>query len=133
MSNHPGEAAPHNHPDDIPLQRFWLRVVYRRAGDDEGLTIHVFGPAAGSRQEVLRFDCFRSQPHYHLGWSYRNEPFTPIEADDPFGWALEKLAERAQDLLIQADAEPMSNAELSELPHVLAAIEARGRALARNA
>jgi hypothetical protein len=104
-------------------------VVYRHAGDDEGLTLHVFGPAAGGEQEVLRFDCFRRQPHYHLGWSYRDEPLVPIAAADPFAWSLEQLRTNPQALLQRAHAEPMRPEELSLLPAVIDDLRARGESL----
>ncbi len=34
--------------------------------DDGGITIGVYGDAGGERAQVLRFDCFRSGPHYHM-------------------------------------------------------------------
>jgi hypothetical protein len=67
---------------DIAIGRFRIRLVYRRNDIDEGLTVHVFGPAGGRDEEMLRFDCFRAQPHYHLAWSYREAPFVPIAQPD---------------------------------------------------
>ena len=34
--------------------------------DDGGVTIGVYGDASGERAQVLRFDCFRRGPHYHM-------------------------------------------------------------------
>lgn len=34
--------------------------------DDGGITIGVYGEAGGERAQVLRFDCFRGGPHYHM-------------------------------------------------------------------
>ena len=39
--------------------------------NDEGICIHVYGnDIPGEDKELLRFDCFRINPHYH----YRNKP-----------------------------------------------------------
>jgi hypothetical protein len=112
--------------ESIRVGRFEFRVVYREVGGDEGVTVHLFGPHQGASEEVLRFDCFREQPHYHLGWSYRDEPFTRIESADPFEWTLEQLASDLNGLLAQAAAEPMSRDELDELKTAVAEIRRRG-------
>ncbi len=52
--------------------RFGLEL--RTLGDDGGLAIHVLTDLCGSSSheyseetEILAFDCFRLQPHYHYG------------------------------------------------------------------
>ena len=81
-----------------------LAMVYRRFTADEGLTIHVFGPVEGSEHEILRFDCFKNHPHYHLGFSYLDEPRQTIDDPNPFAWTLGELAERFPDYLTRARA-----------------------------
>ncbi len=115
--------------------RFTFKVVFRNVGDDRGLAIHVYGPVASAEnevatEEVLRFDCFEQQPHYHLAWSYRNDPFVRIDAQDPFEWALSKLRGDMAGLLSGAGALPMNVDEAAALHTTLSSIEKQGRAIA---
>ena len=114
--------------------RFRLKVALRNVEDDRGLAIHVYGPTADSdEEEVLRFDCFEKEPHYHLAWSYRNEPFTRIESSDPFAWAISKLRDNIETLLQQASSLPMSESEKVDLQSMLSTIERQGREIASAA
>ena len=81
-----------------------LALVYRSFSVDQGLTIHVFGPVDGEEHEILRFDCFKNHPHYHLGFSYLDEPRETIDDPDPFNWAAGELAQRFPDYLARACA-----------------------------
>ena len=81
-----------------------LALAYRQFSVDEGLTIHVFGPVEGEEHEILRFDCFKNHPHYHLGFSYLDAPRETIYDPDPFNWALGELAQRFPDYLARARA-----------------------------
>ncbi len=111
--------------------RFRFAVAFRIVESEQGLAIHVHGPTADSGdEEVLRFDCFQKEPHYHLAWSYRNDPFIPIHSEDPFAWAVNTLRDEIQDLLRMAAARPMSETEMAALPSTLSAIEHQGRAFA---
>ena len=111
------------------IGRFTFELAFRELSDDRGLAIQVFGPTASGAEEVLRFDCFEKTPHYHLGWSYRQAPFVPIAAADPFGWAVAQIGEHINTLLKQADAHEMNESELTLLAKVLTEIETSGRAL----
>jgi hypothetical protein len=83
---------------------YQLALVHRNVGTDGGPTLHVFGPVAGADTEILRFDCFRKAPHYHLGISYRDTPVQPIEHQEPLAWVLSELSERFPDYLARAEA-----------------------------
>lgn len=123
----PGQPAAADRGDDIAVGRFRFRLVHRRVEGDQGLAIHVFGPRKGVEEEVLRFDCFLNQPHYHLGWSYRDERFIEIEAADPFAWVLERIQTGLNALLGQAGADLMEAVELEALPAAVAVMRRRGR------
>jgi hypothetical protein len=79
-----------------------LALVYRHVNVDEGPTVHVFGPVEGKEQEILRFDCFKKGPHYHLGIAYLNEPVHSIDASDPFAWVLAELGQNFPDYLARS-------------------------------
>lgn len=51
--------------------RFGLEM--RTVGADGGPAIHVLGDVAGQEIELLAFDCFCVNPHYHDGPRYKNE------------------------------------------------------------
>lgn len=103
------------------LGRFVFLTEYRDVGNDKGLTLRVLGPTASSQQEeILRFDCFEKQPHYHVGFSM---PPVPIEAPDPFRWTIEKLRQEFGQLLLDAGALPLNANEENTLADILAVIE----------
>lgn len=106
-------------------------LEHRDVGADGGLTIHVFGPKEGKDEELLRFDCFRVTPHYHLGLSYRDAPHIEIDDSDPFTWSLELLASSFEKLLEDAGADMTDrSAWQGELASVLESLERSGQALA---
>lgn len=127
-----GNKAAASTGNDILLGRFKFRVVYRVAGDDQGLTIHVFGPRLGSAEEVLRFDCFRDQPHYHLGWSYRDERFTEIQDSAPFDWAVRQIRSNMNALLDSAEADSMNDSEVAGLLDAADLIQHLGETIERD-
>ena len=81
---------------------------------------------------MLRFDCFEHEPHYHLAWSYRSEPFIRIDATDPFSWALGKIGHDVNALLAAASAEPMDDVELGALEATLDQVRAEGDRILAN-
>ncbi|MDG2070554.1 MAG: hypothetical protein P8J55_02210 [Pseudomonadales bacterium] len=81
-----------------------LALVYRTVRTDEGPTVHVFGPVNGDEEEILRFDCFREMPHYHLGFGYLEKPVISIEQSDPLAWVLSELSRRFDEYLELSEA-----------------------------
>src|ERR1700752_4755028 len=59
---------------------------------DEGLSIHVFATESGN--ELLRFDCFDENPHYHYMYHRLDPPssdhvdFDAVVNGDPLQWVL---------------------------------------------
>ena len=41
--------------------------AYRDLSSDQGVGIHAWGDVDGEEVELLRFDCFDHEPHYHYG------------------------------------------------------------------
>jgi hypothetical protein len=76
--------------------------------DDRGVSIHVFGDQQGERRELLRFDCFDEDPHYHyVCWEpMANEVLhlDPVADGDPLAWALERIRTRLAPMLVRAGA-----------------------------
>lgn len=78
--------------------RFGLEL--RTLGDDGGLAIHVLTDLCGSSSheyseetEILAFDCFRIQPHYHYGPRNKNLRYywDKTVVPDPLEWTLDVL------------------------------------------
>ena len=80
-----------------------LRVRKRRVDADGGVSIEVCGRVEGESTELIRFDLFRGDPHYHVPSSepkpIRLEGKSPEEAMD---FALGCIRERLPELLEQA-------------------------------
>jgi len=95
--------------DLIPAGAITFGLMYRTnvgEANDEGICIHVYGnDIAGPDKELLRFDCFRKTPHYHLGLSHRDAPHIEIDDADPFNWSLSLLASSFETLLQDAGAD----------------------------
>jgi len=76
--------------------------------DDSGVSLHVCGRQDGEWRELLRFDCFGEDPHYH----YISTPnkmndmahMDPIANGDPLAWALDRIRTRLPQMLERAKA-----------------------------
>lgn len=100
-------------PETITIQRGenrtlelgGLRFVARRqeVGEDGGHTIEVWGPVDGEDTQVLRFDCFRDAPHYHMPPSQPGaRKLDRAEVGDPLEWALACARERLPEMVAKA-------------------------------
>ena len=81
-------------------------IEYRRLQNDQGICIHVFRGPDDQQDEVLRFDCFERQPHYHYAWA-KNDQYVPLDTaaeGNPLQWTLTRLRTRLPAMLIRADA-----------------------------
>jgi len=76
--------------------------------DDRGVSLHVVGDLSQGARELLRFDCFNEDPHYHyVSWNVpANEVLhlDPIADGDPLAWAIERLRTRLPQMLARAGA-----------------------------
>jgi hypothetical protein len=106
--------------------------------DDRGVSLHVFAEVAGEHQEVLRFDCFQEDPHYHyVCWETRSNEMLhvdPVADGDPLVWALERIRTRLPQMLERAGAgEAAGRVDLRQLDGVLPRVaEAAFRARAHH-
>lgn len=112
------------------VEPYTFALTYRDVDVDRGPTIHVFGPVNGTREEILRFDCFEKNPHYHLGWSYRDERFVKINDPEPFQWAIECLKNSFEDFVARANADlDLTETSRREICEVLDRILAKAEQL----
>jgi len=72
--------------------------------DDQGLNIQVMAEVDGREVELLRFDCFDQNPHYHYGPEKKNERLflDKTTAGNPIGWTLKQLRTRLLEMVRRA-------------------------------
>ena len=108
-----------------------LSIDYRRTGDDRGPSVRVFGDVDEERVQLLRFDCFDDDPHYHYAPTGVNRLFhlDPLTMGCPVEFTLEQVGRNTQAMIAAAGyeefAEGVDQAALGErIGEVQAAIDA---------
>lgn len=78
-----------------------LRVDNRNLGEDGGPTVRVFGKADGENIQLLRFDCFRKNPHYHYDPSGKNDhiKLDKEQVPDSISWTIEQLGTNLAEMI----------------------------------
>lgn len=78
-----------------------LRVDDRNFGGDGGPSVRVYGEAAGQQIQLLRFDCFRQDPHYHYDPSGKNDQrhLDKTEIPDSVAWTIEQLGQNLVEMI----------------------------------
>src|SRR6266516_23895 len=86
-------------------------LQYRTLMPDQGVCIQVVGDVSGEDKELLRFDCFDQNPHYHYAPRDRNERHNldKTTAGNPVGWALKQLRTRLPAMLQHAGYAEVAN------------------------
>ena len=106
--------------------------------DDQGLCLQVYTKVGDHDTEILRFDCFDQNPHYHYGPENYNIRLhmDKTTAGNPLGWTLgnirNKLGEMVrrsgyEDLANNLDAHPVSDDTLDELESTARNMSLEGR------
>jgi cystathionine beta-lyase len=95
-----------------------LRVEHRDFPADGGPTLRV---CATDGAELLRFDCFRRSPHYHLAGLAEPVGFGPVA--DPVSWTVTELRERLDEYLKRAGNPGPVEASQQQRSEALARIE----------
>jgi hypothetical protein len=74
---------------------------------DGGITLQVMGPSAAGEIELLRFDCFRKAPHYHVpGENPKETKIDPKAFGDGRDWVYGQFSSNARALLEEAGWTP---------------------------
>jgi hypothetical protein len=107
------EKAVPKKSDPIVIEAAGMRmtVVYRHSGGDEGLTFDI--TTAGEKEggaRILRFDCFKKTPHYHVGPSGKSPVHDMKEEgiEDPLRWTLDQLKTRLPSMVAEAGHEELA-------------------------
>jgi hypothetical protein len=83
-----------------------LRVIvdYRRTDVDEGPSIRVLGTEAGQLRQVLRFDCFVEDPHYHYDPDGCDELHHMLDEGiaEPIEWTVQCLERNLPEMIRRA-------------------------------
>ena len=108
---------------------------YRDLFHDQGvsLTVKTIGKR-GPQRELLRFDCFDQDPHYHYDPENKNEThqLDKITAGNPIGWVLEQLRTNLVGMLVTANAGRLAKTlDLPEIRGKLNEVEKIARHMAR--
>ncbi len=117
--------------------RFGLEMR-RQASGDGGLAIHVLSELAGNtgrvfteETELLAFDCFRDDPHYHYGPRNKNHRifWDKTLVPDPLGWCLDQFKTGKLKAMLERAGYPGVAADLDEdlIASIIPQVENRGR------
>jgi hypothetical protein len=77
---------------------------------DQGVCIQAVGNVDGKETELLRFDCFDNNPHYHYGPENKNERIMldQTTAGNPIGWTVKQLRAHLPDMIKRAGYEAVA-------------------------
>jgi hypothetical protein len=83
-------------PEDMPaLQASGLcfAVEYRNTRTDRGPSLQVLGDVESKRVQLLRFDCFENEPHFHYDPEGKNNRIflNKARVSDPIAWTIDYL------------------------------------------
>jgi hypothetical protein len=68
-------------------------VEYRHTSHDRGPSLQVLGDVDGKRTQLLRFDCFEHEPHFHYDPDGKNNRIflNTTRVSDPIAWSMDYL------------------------------------------
>ena len=116
---------------ELPIGGVTFRIEYRKADDDYGPAIRVFGLVEGQELQLLRFDCFANDPHYHYDLEGENRVFhlDRLTMGCPVEFSLRQIRENLQAMIAGAGfpelaAGVRSDEMAARVEEIRAAIEA---------
>jgi hypothetical protein len=79
--------------EHVPAGNVEFRIETRESGEDGGPSIQVRTADGGEDVQLLRFDCFRTRPHYHYapGLSGPEYDMDPTLLGDSLEWAISQI------------------------------------------
>jgi hypothetical protein len=120
---------------DIEAGGVRFSVEYRRFGGDRGPAVRVYGNVDGRPVQLLRFDCFENDPHYHYAPDGHDDhrKLSRDEVPDPVAWTLAQLSGNLVSMIRTAGYDELadrvdSDAVAAAIPRVEAAIRDLSRA-----
>ena len=110
-------------------------IEYRDLLSDQGVCIHALGDVDGEEVELLRFDCFDHEPHYHYGPQKLNERvmLDKTTEGDSLEWTLHQLRTRLPDMVRRARYEELADSiDVDSLSGSLDELASTARKMARD-
>jgi hypothetical protein len=89
---------------DLEIGGLTFRIEYRTQDEDRGPAIRVFGDVAGEPKQLLRFDCFDDDPHYHYdptGWNLKFS-MDELTLGDPLEFSLAQIGRHVATMIGKA-------------------------------
>ncbi|MDA1013069.1 MAG: hypothetical protein O3A00_01295 [Planctomycetota bacterium] len=89
---------------DVELGGLTFRIEYRSTGADRGPAIRVFGNVDGQAVQLLRFDCFEDDPHFHYDPVGKNVKFhlDPLTMGDALEFSLRQIGSVLRAMIAKA-------------------------------
>ena len=112
-----------------------FRLGYRDLMSDQGVGINVMGEVDGEPVELLRFDCFDHEPHYHYGPEKKDERLMldRTTEGDSLAWALGQLETRLPQMVERAGYKELARqVDLEALAPTLAELRSEAQRMARE-
>ena len=109
-------------------------LEYRDLLSDQGVCIHVIGEVEGKDIELLRFDCFDHEPHYHYGPEARNERLMldATTEGDSLDWTLRNFSNRLPEMIERAGYDGLAeHARATDLSDVVQEVSSAAREMAQ--
>ena len=103
-----------------------------REDGDGGPSLQILGGIDGEKVQLLRFDMFRINPHYHYAPDGKNLRYMldPLTLDDSIAWVINLIRNKLPQLLAKAGHEGLATpADLAAVYTVLPDLERRCRAI----
>ena len=103
-----------------------LHVDNRDIGADGGPSVRVYGEVDGENVQLLRFDCFRKDPHYHYDPSGKNDQrsLDKESVPDSVAWTIEQLGQNLVEMIHTAGyAEVAEGVDQTAVTQVLSEVE----------
>lgn len=87
-----------------------LTLEYRTFGEYRGPAIKVYGKVDGKSTQILRFDCFEKNPHYHYDPEGKNVQWKldKITHGDPLTWSISQLRKNLKPMIQNAGYEQVA-------------------------
>ena len=104
----------------------------RTAGQDGGPSLQVLGIVDGMKVQLLRFDMFQKQPHYHYAPTGQNLRYEldPLTMDDGIHWVVSLLSHKLAQMVSKAGYEGLATqSNVDAVTTALPEIERRWRGL----
>jgi hypothetical protein len=122
--------------ESIAIGSLEFVIENRTVGEDGGPSLQVRATVEGQKVQLLRFDMFHKQPHYHYAPHGLDLRYTldPLTVDDGIGWVTGLLGRKLPQLITKAGYEGLlESVDQGAVAAALPGIERRWRALGPEA